>query len=651
MKVTSAGGAFFQRDVVLPLWSSPPAEGLFEVQWPVARAGYLPQFEHNRSAVIPLGRVVEARQVLDRVSRNMSELDRAVALAGGLAGVDVAGYAAMAGSRRDAEVGGDGDQWALLKGFADEHVGLWRGVVDAAREELLFIAPGGEGDGGGDGEGGDGGGVVEFDPAGLGDQERAYIQGLQAVVSSVPLLIDRVVSGLDAVESSREWLRERVEGRIVFIGFAATGLAADVVPTAIDERTPGVFVHAAMAENLLTGFVRWPTGVVWGVLWVGLCAVVGGVIGSRVAVFVGPILVVGFGVLWVLVSGVVVYDWMKVLPVVAGPMVGLVGGWLGVLLERLLVEQRSRRRTEERFRAYVPPDVVDILVANPKLDSMAPRRAELTVLFADLEGFTTMAERLGPERTSEVLNTFLAAMTDELQRFGATLDKYLGDAIMAFWGAPLEDEDHALHACEAAGAMLDRLDALNREGVFGDAAGGRLRLRVGMASGALMVGDFGSPPRRSSYTVIGDAANLAARLESANRYLGTRILMNERTAELLGGRLMTRRLGRLRVKGKVRGEGVFELLWWKGVGGEDAGASGGGDVGGGEREAVVRATAAVVEAYEEGRFAEARVFAERLAEVSGHRTLSSVYMAAIERGEAMLRAGQRFDGTLELSEK
>ena len=169
MKVTSAGGAFFQRDVVLPVWSSPPAEGLFEVQWPVARAGYLPQFEHDRSAVIPLGRVVEARQVLDRVSRNLSELDRAVALAGGLAGVDVAGYA-RGRARRDAEVGGGeggGDQWAA-QGVCGRTFGLWRGVVEAAREELSFIAPGGDEDG--DGGRGGGGGVVEFDPAGLGDQ-------------------------------------------------------------------------------------------------------------------------------------------------------------------------------------------------------------------------------------------------------------------------------------------------------------------------------------------------------------------------------------------------------------------------------------------------------------------------------------------------
>src|SRR5262249_38374927 len=156
---------------------------------------------------------------------------------------------------------------------------------------------------------------------------------------------------------------------------------------------------------------------------------------------------------WFLFAGVVLWDAGWKIAAVGAPSVAAISSWLGVLLHRLLVEERLRRRTEERFRAYVSPAVVDELVNNPQLDSMTPQRRELSIMFCDVAGFTALAERLGAEGTAGFLSGYLGKMTDTLLRHGATIDKYLGDGIMAFWGAPIQDPRHARNACRAAASL------------------------------------------------------------------------------------------------------------------------------------------------------------------------------------------------------
>jgi adenylate cyclase len=201
----------------------------------------------------------------------------------------------------------------------------------------------------------------------------------------------------------------------------------------------------------------------------------------------------------------------------------------------------------------VPPDVVDILVNNPSLDSMAPQKRELTIMFSDIAGFTTLSERLGVEGTSRVLSTYLGAMTDVLMSTRATLDKYLGDGIMAFWGAPLDDPDHARHAVLAALEMEEALAAFKRElGEIGEV----FDVGIGVHSGRAVVGLIGSEQRRE-YTAIGDTVNLASRIEGLTKGVA-RILVSEESAGRAGDAFEWVDRGEHAVKGRGQPVRLFE---------------------------------------------------------------------------------------------
>ncbi len=349
-----------------------------------------------------------------------------------------------------------------------------------------------------------------------------------------------------------------LEGALVFIGSKATKQASDLASTSLAPETPGVYVHAAVAHNVLTGTVLAPGPVIVAPIFAGLLATFGLMIGARTNQWTGLLVCVVIAGLWFVLGAWLLDARLGLGSHLAAPIVSLFLVWLARTTYRALVELRARRRTEERFKTYVSPDVVDILVNNPELSSMEPQRRELTIMFTDIVGFTTMAERLGTERTTDVLSAYLRSMTGVLEVTGATLDKYLGDGIMAFWGAPLENPKHAHKACEAALAMLERLDELNEADVFGEV--GPAAIRIGIATGVVSVGDFGNPPHRSAYTVIGDSVNLSARLESANKQLGTTITMNGRCAELIGDAYRTRAVGKLLVVGKSHPEPIRELI-------------------------------------------------------------------------------------------
>ncbi|MBC7772287.1 MAG: adenylate/guanylate cyclase domain-containing protein, partial [Pyrinomonadaceae bacterium] len=435
---------------------------------------------------------------------------------------------------------------------------------------------------------------VEFsadtDPATLEPDDAAFLANHKAIAAGVPLLLDQLRAGVTERQEVREKLKRILGGKLVFVGWTSTGSIADTAHTSINPKTPGVYLHAAVANAMLTGFAREFVPLWVDVLFICVFGALGTLTAIRPAVWASPLIAALLIVVWFFIAGVGLWDAAWRIASVTGPSLAVGGSWLAVTVHRLLVEQRARRRTEEQFRSYVSPEVVDILVENPRLGSVAPQRRELTVMMTDLEGFTSLAERLGEEETARVLGTYLGEMTRVLLRHGATIDKYLGDGIMAFWGAPLDDADHARHACSAALDMLATLERLNAQHIFGEA--GQLRLRIGLAAGQLMVGDFGCPPYRSSYTVLGDTANLCDRLEGANKLLGTSVLVSGRVRELAerapspgrgggernrkdGGpdtdaasknvlsgnnRFLWRPIGRVRLRGRAGAEEVFELL-------------------------------------------------------------------------------------------
>lgn len=395
------------------------------------------------------------------------------------------------------------------------------------------------------------------------EQDRAQVQALRDTVTGfqarATLALRELRQGAQNVSSERARLRALLAGKLVFVGWVATGAAADFVASSIHPKTPGVFVHAAVASSILTGHFKRP-----GPAWLDLAATLalaalGTAVGAAAPILIVPALLGLLGAAWALLVGLLLWDYAGVITAMVPPALALLACPATVIIQRLLSEQRQRRRTEERFKSYVSPQVVDILVADPTLSSMTPQRRELTIMFTDLAGFTSLAERLGSQQTAELLATYLGAMTDIVQSHRATLDKYIGDCVMAFWGAPIDNPRHAADACLAARDMILALDRLNASGAF--AAAGGLRMRVGIATGEVMVGDFGNPPTNSSYTVIGDTVNLASRLEGANKHLGSTILCDARTRALVPDPgLRWRRIGRLRVKGKAEFIELHELL-------------------------------------------------------------------------------------------
>jgi adenylate cyclase len=216
----------------------------------------------------------------------------------------------------------------------------------------------------------------------------------------------------------------------------------------------------------------------------------------------------------------------------------------------------SARQSLLAFSRYAPTELARKLMADAGHGEQAVERGTITILFLDLEGFTAATERLG-HRLAPQLNAFLAAMTDEVREAGGTVDKFIGDAVMALFGAPDADEEHALNACKAALGCITALERLNKG--WAEAGLPTFRMRIGVNTGRVLVGSIGAPDRLN-YTAIGDPVNLAARLESLNREYGTRIMLGAQTFDLVKYDIAARRLDAVRVKGKTERVPVYELL-------------------------------------------------------------------------------------------
>ena len=282
----------------------------------------------------------------------------------------------------------------------------------------------------------------------------------------------------------------------------------------------------------------------------------------------------------------------------ATPLAAVLLTLLGVVAETLWVEQARKREIQSMFGAYVDPGVVAQLVRNPDSIRLGGERREATVFFSDLAGFTDLSEKLPPEQMVEVVNAYLEQTSECLHRHGAYVDKYIGDAVMAVFGVPQALPDHAIAACRAALEAHRAIDDINTK--YAARVGVKLKVRIGLNTGEMIVGNLGSS-RKKNYTVMGDAVNLASRLEGANKAFGTGILIGHETALRVQGVIATRPLARLRVKGKAQ---AIEVHTLHGLPGELS-----------ETErAFLAAYRTGYDAYVNGRFAEA---AEALGRAEG----------------------------------
>jgi adenylate cyclase len=225
-------------------------------------------------------------------------------------------------------------------------------------------------------------------------------------------------------------------------------------------------------------------------------------------------------------------------------------------VDAYLDAERKRREIRRAFSCYLSPSVLEVVLADPDKLKLGGTRVEATILFSDIAGFTTLSEQNTPEAVSRLLNRYMTVMTRIIMRHNGTIDKFIGDAIMAFWGAPLPDPEHAMNACRAAVEMRDRLASLNRE--LSEQGLPEVSFRIGINTGEVIVGNMGSE-ELFDYTVIGDAVNLASRLEGANKQFGTDILISSFVADKVKGRVEEEPLGTISVKGKAEAVAVSAL--------------------------------------------------------------------------------------------
>jgi adenylate cyclase len=347
---------------------------------------------------------------------------------------------------------------------------------------------------------------------------------------------------------------ETFKDSYVFVGCSAPGLL-DLRPVPVNPKCPGVVLHATFVDNLLTDSFITETGtpvVIPGLMAMALAAALSLTYGGR-RWQAGSLAVVWLGV--PLGIGFAAYAQGQWWPVVAHETASALG-LVGALVANYWAEGRQKAFLKQAFRHYLSGAVIEKILRDPKHLELGGEKRELTIMFTDLAGFSSFSERLGPVELTALLNDYLSEMTDIILDEGGTLDKYEGDAIIAFWNAPLGQSDHAVRACRAALRCQRRLAEL-REG-YRQRTGASLRMRVGLNTGEVVVGNMGSR-KRFNYTILGDAANLASRLEGANKAFGTEIMVSGSTWQQASAQFCARKLADLRVVGRQSAVPVYEL--------------------------------------------------------------------------------------------
>ncbi len=347
-----------------------------------------------------------------------------------------------------------------------------------------------------------------------------------------------------------------LQNKIVLVGTSAPGLM-DMRATPVGEVYPGVEVHANMISGILNQNIKQSPAYVAGANIVLLLLI--GVAMSVVLPLLSPVrgMLITLGVTGatLLLNG---YLWQYgniVLPL-AGSLLMIAGLFALNMTFGYFVESRAKRQITGLFGQYVPSELVDEMAKNPESVSMEGHSREMTTLFSDVRGFTTISEGLEPKELSLLMNEFLTPLSRVIYKQRGTIDKYMGDCIMAFWGAPLADERHAYHAIVAGMEMQSKLAEL--QPYFKARGWPEIKVGVGINTGRVSVGNMGSEIR-VAYTVMGDAVNLASRLEGITKQYGVLILVGETTASAVP-EFIYREIDRVRVKGKVQPVAIFEPL-------------------------------------------------------------------------------------------
>jgi len=349
---------------------------------------------------------------------------------------------------------------------------------------------------------------------------------------------------------------EILEGAIVLVGATAPGLE-DIRSTPMGSIYPGVEVHANVVAGVLDGNFRWEPAYTAAAEMLTVAAL--GFLTALLLPLLKPVVsTLFFLVMMFIALAINYYLWqveLHVLPL-AMTMYTLTGVYVINMVFGYLFESRSRHMMDGLFGQYVPPDLVKEMSKDPHNYSLGSRKLELSVLFSDIRGFTTISEGLDAEELSELMNHYLTPMTRIVHETQGTIDKYIGDAVMAFWGAPVRDAEHASKAVTAGLAMQEALVDMNEE--FEERGWPHIAIGVGINTGPMSVGNMGSSFRKA-YTVLGDAVNLGSRLEGITKVYGVGFIVAESTSEK-AHEFLYRELDKVRVKGKDEPVTILEPL-------------------------------------------------------------------------------------------
>jgi len=345
--------------------------------------------------------------------------------------------------------------------------------------------------------------------------------------------------------------------KIVIVGATAIGIY-DLRVTPFSTVYPGVEIHASVIDNILrqnflqqsfwTKFLDFCAIIFFGLIM--------GVVIPRLKAVSGIILSL-FIIGVFIITNTYVFSRYNIWLNLIYPVLTMLAAYLGITVYRYITEEREKKKIRGAFQYYLTPSVINEMLKDPSKLKLGGDKKNLTVLFSDIRGFTTVSEKLIPEELVHLLNEYLTAMTDVVFRYDGLLDKYMGDAIMAVFGAPLDQPDHPERACKTALGMMEELKRLQKK--WGEEGRPVLDIGIGINSGDMVVGNMGSQ-MRFDYTVMGDSVNLASRLEGINKEYGTNVVISEYTYAAVKEVMFCRELDSVRVKGKKLPVKIYELL-------------------------------------------------------------------------------------------
>ncbi len=357
---------------------------------------------------------------------------------------------------------------------------------------------------------------------------------------------------------SRELEPAAFENKIVLVGTSAPGLL-DLRSTPVQNIYPGVEVHANIISGILDQSINhrpaWTIGYEFAIL------ILTAVVMALLLPILSPLMAAAgtLGMLTLVITGTMIAWHNQLILPLASPMLLILLIFVWHMTFGFFIESRGKRQLANLFGHYIPPELVDEMSASPTNFSLDGENREMTVLFSDVRGFTTISEGMDPKQLTQLMNALLTPMTRVIHKNRGTIDKYMGDAIMSFWGAPMNDSEHARHALYAAMEMMQELKIIQAD--FKNRGWPKVNIGIGLNTGNMNVGNMGSE-FRMAYTVLGDAVNLGSRLEGLTKNYGVNIIVGESTKNFIP-EYVFRELDLVRVKGKSEPVAIFEPVGHK----------------------------------------------------------------------------------------